>query len=135
MLRLTIGSHVLMATLEEERAPKTCAVMRRLLPLRDKVIHARWCGDAIWVPMSDRDVRVEFENHTSYPAPGEILLYPGGYSEAEMLIVYGAARFTSMLGPLAGNRFATLVEARDLLHAVGRQILWEGAQDIGIEEV
>jgi hypothetical protein len=34
------------------------------------------------------------------------------------------------MGPLAGNHFLTVTEGRDDLEAMGRMVLWEGAQDI-----
>jgi len=78
---------------------------------------------------------VGFENHTSHPAPGEILLYPGGYSETELLFPYGATLFASKLGQLAGNHFLTVVQDRAHLRALGRLVLWEGAQDIAFESI
>jgi hypothetical protein len=76
---------------------------------------------------------VPFENATSYPAPGEILFYPGGYSETEILVPYGPTRFASKLGQLAGNHFLTVIESREQLREMGRLVLWEGAQDIVFE--
>lgn len=74
------------------------------------------------------------EHHTSHPAPGELLLYPGGLSETEILVPYGATLFASKLGQLAGNHFATIDDGRDQLPELGRLVLWEGAQDVVIEE-
>ncbi|HTB44351.1 MAG TPA: DUF3830 family protein, partial [Acetobacteraceae bacterium] len=68
--------------------------------------------------------------HTSYPAPGQILLYPGGISETEILLAYGGVRFASKMGQLAGNHFLTIEQGGENLAALGRQVLWEGAQDI-----
>ncbi|MDQ3407207.1 MAG: DUF3830 family protein, partial [Chloroflexota bacterium] len=42
--------------------------------------------------------------------------------------------FSSKVGQLAGNHFATIVEGREQLPEMGRRVLWEGAQDITIEE-
>ena len=39
------------------------------------------------------------------------------------------------MGQLAGNHFATIVEARERLPELGRIVLWEGAQDITFEEL
>ena len=75
-----------------------------------------------------------YENHTSYPAPGQIILYPGGISETEILLAYGGVRFASKMGQLAGNHFATIVDGREELRELGRRVLQEGAQRFRIEE-
>ena len=121
------------ARLEEERAPKTCAAIRKMLPFKSKLVHVRWSGEATWVPMGDTRIGIDFENHTSHPAPGQILVYPGGISEMEILFPYGATLFASKVGQLAGNHFATVIEGAEHLADVGRLALWEGAQDFSIE--
>jgi hypothetical protein len=73
---------------------------------------------------------IGFENATSHPAPGEILFYPGGYSETEIILSYGACCFASKLGQLAGNHFLTIIEGQEKLRALGEKTLWEGAQDV-----
>jgi hypothetical protein len=64
------------------------------------------------------------------PAPGEILFYPGGHSETEILFPYAGTIFASKLGQLAGNHFLTITEGRENLRPLGELCLWEGAQDI-----
>jgi hypothetical protein len=85
------------------------------------------------VPLGDFKLDVGFENHTSHPAPGDLLFHPGGYSETELLLAYGACSFASKMGPLAGNHFLTVVEGRDRLRALGEKVLWEGAQEVVFE--
>lgn len=133
LLRITAGPFVFTARMEETNAPETCAAFMRLLPYRQKIIHARWSGEACWIPLGDFKLGVGYENHTSHPAPGEILFYPGGFSETEILFPYGAASFSSKLGQLAGNHFLTVIEGREHLREMGRKVLWEGAQDIVFE--
>ena len=130
MLRITVGPLEFTARMEEEDAPKTCATFSQLLPFRNKIIHARWSGEAAWIPLGDSPIGVGYENHTSYPAPGQILLYPGGFSETEILFPYGGTHFASKLGQLAGNHFLTVVTGNEHLREMGRLVLWEGAQDI-----
>jgi hypothetical protein len=134
MLRITAGPLTFKARLEERDAPKTCAAIRKLLPLRSKLVHCRWSGESTWVPMGSRRLEVEPENHTSYPAPGQILVYPGGISEMELLFPYGSTMFSSKVGQLAGNHFATVTEGNEQLVEIGRLTLWEGAQDFTITE-
>jgi hypothetical protein len=118
------------AKLEVELAPSTCAAFRRLLPFENQVIHSRWSGEAVWIPLGDFDTGLGFENATSHPSRGDILLYPGGFSETEILFAYGSSRFASKMGPLAGNHFLTVVEGRENLMELGKLALWQGAQPI-----
>ena len=134
MLRISSGEFTFVARLEEEQAPQTVAAFRRLLPLESRVIHVRWSGESVWIPFGELDVGVAFENATSYPNPGELLLYPGGVSETELLFPYGHVAFASKAGPLAGNHFATVVEGVGQLRELGERCLWQGAQDIALNE-
>src|SRR5690349_17614095 len=133
ILRITVGTLQFVARMEEENAPQTCAAFKKLLPFKNKLVHVRWSGEATWIPLGDFQAGVGFENHTSYPALGEILLYPGGYSETEILFPYGGTRFASKLGQLAGNHFLTVIKGQEQLREMGRRALWEGAQDIVFE--
>jgi hypothetical protein len=101
-----------------------------MLPYRERLIHVRWSGEACWIPLGDLDLGLGYENATSYPAPGQLLLHPGGVSETEILLAYGAVRFASRVGQLAGNHFLTIVEGAEQLPELGRLTLWQGAQPI-----
>jgi hypothetical protein len=114
-------------------APQTTAAFLKLLPYRQKLIHVRWSGEGVWIPLGDFQLGVGFENHTSHPSVGDILLYPGGYSETEIILAYGACSFASKMGQLAGNHFLTIVEGKENLRALGTKVLWEGAQDVLFE--
>ena len=133
MVRITIGDVVLTGVLEKGRAPVTCAAFVKLLPLRGRLIQARWSGEAAWVPLGDLDVGVGSENATHRPLPGQVLLYPAGDSETEILFPYGLTAFAAKCGPLSGNHFLTIENAGDLLEEVGRRVLWQGAQDIAFD--
>jgi hypothetical protein len=132
-LRITAGDFAFLARMEQESAPKTCGAFLERLPFHNKIIHVRWSGESAWIPLGDFDFGLSYENATSYPAPGQILLYPGGYSETEILFPYGACRFSSKMGQLAGNHFLTVIEGNENLATIGKQCLWEGAQDIVFE--
>ena len=133
-LIITIAGHAFPARFEGAAAPITCARVRALLPYDERIIHVRWSGEACWIPMGERDLGLGPENATSYPAPGHVLLYPGGVSETEILIAYGPTRFASKAGQLAGNHFATITEGLDRLAVIGRALLWEGAKAIRFEQ-
>jgi hypothetical protein len=134
VIEIAVAGFRFVARLEEGDAPATVAAFRAMLPLRTRIIHARWSGEAAWIPWGDLDVGIGPENATRYPSPGELLFYPGGVSETELLFPYGHAAFGSKAGPLAGNHFATIVEGGEHLRELGRLVLWEGAQEISFEE-
>ena len=133
-LTITAGPFAFEARWEREDAPRTCEAFEALLPFRQKIIHVRWSGESAWIPLGDMSTGLGFENHTSHPAPGQILLYPGGFSETEILLPYGGCMFASIVGQLAGNHFLTVVEGSENLRALGEMTLWQGAQDIVFDQ-
>ena len=134
MLRLSAGGVEFVERREAEAATSTVDACRRILPLESRIIHVRWSGEAGWIPFGDLDLGLGPENATCYPNPGEIVLYPGGISETEILLAYGYVSFASKAGALAGNHFATIVEGGENLRPLGTKFLWEGAQDIAFRE-
>jgi hypothetical protein len=131
-IRITAGGFTFVAVPHAD-APKTVKAFTALLPYRQKLIHVKWSGEGCWIPMGDFRLGVEYENHTSHLSVGDVLFYPGGYSETEIIFAYGSCSFSSKLGQLAGNHFLTIVEGKENLQALGRKVLWEGAQDILFE--
>ena len=129
MIAIHVGPYRLGARFEDA-APRTVAKFSSLMPYQQKIIHVRWSGEACWIPLGELDLGLSHENATTYPAPGQILLYPGGLSETEILLAYGSVNFASKLGQLAGNHFMTITEGAEQLAALGRMVLWQGAQDI-----
>ncbi|MDM0007571.1 DUF3830 family protein [Variovorax sp. J22G73] len=132
LIRITAGGLRFVAQTHPD-APRTVAAFRKLLPFAQKLVHVRWSGEGCWVPLGDFELGVGFENHTSHPSVGDVLFYPGGYSETEIILAYGACSFASKMGTLAGNHFLTIVEGREQLRALGNKVLWEGAQDVLFE--
>jgi hypothetical protein len=121
--------------LHTEKAPETCRVFLSMLPMKSKFIHVRWSGEGIWIPFGELRTGLQLENHISHPAKGEMLFYPGGVSEMELILSYGRCCFSSQYGQLPGNHFLTIVEGIENLEAFGKKVLWEGAQDIEISVV
>ena len=136
-LKITAGGLEFIA-LTHPDAPRTVAAFLSLLPYRQQLIHVRWSGEGCWVPLGEFRLEADgapvgFENHTSHPSVGDILFYPGGYSETEIIWAYGPCSFASRMGPLAGNHFLTVVQGQEQLSLLGRKVLWEGAQDVLFE--
>ena len=116
-------------------APKTVSVIRAMLPLVSRLIHVRWSGEGCWIPFGDEHLDLQPERATSHPAPGHMIVYPGGTSECEILLAYGSVDFSSIVGQLWGNHFLTLTEGLEQRLEIGRRVLWDGAQPVTIAEV
>ena len=135
MLRITVGPRQYFARWEIDRAPETCAVFREMLPLRGRILQARWSGEALWVPLGNRRTKLAAENALTRVASGQILFYAGDVSEMEILLPYGLAEFACQYGELAGNHVATIVDAGAEWRDFGEHVWWHGAQDLTIDEV
>ena len=57
-IRIRVGPLAFTATWEDRAAPRTCAAFRRLLPYRQRIIQARWSGEAGWIPLGDFDIGI-----------------------------------------------------------------------------
>ena len=132
-IRVNAGPYSFLGRFETENAPNTVAAFRNHMPFKSKIVHVRWSGEGVWMPLGDLDFGVGFENNTCYPSAGQIILYPGGVSETEILLAYGYVNFASKAGQLSGNHFITLTEGLENLYTLGRKTLYEGAQDILFE--
>ena len=86
-LIIEIGDAEFRAKFEKAKSPKTCAAFEAAMSFRENYtcqVEGRLFGS-----LGDREFGVGFEDATSHPAPGEIILYPGGVSETEILLAYG----------------------------------------------
>jgi hypothetical protein len=132
-MKIIIDGEPFDARMESDKSPATCAAFAAAMPFDSRIVHVRWSGEAIWIPLGDRDFEVGYEDATAYPAPGQVLLYPKGKSETEILIAYGSVHFASKAGTLAGNHFATITGRLERLREIGVATLWEGAKPIRFE--
>jgi hypothetical protein len=130
-IRISVGNDFhFVARTEDTAAPATCAAFRRLLPYTQRLVHCRWSGEGCWIPLGSFEIGVGAENSTSTPRPGELLWYPGGISETELLFPYGEVAFACRAGPLAGNHFLTIIDGIEQLPEVGHRVLYRGAHDV-----
>ena len=129
-MKIEIDGHIFAAEFEDEKSPETCKNFRKVMPFEGNIVHVRWSGEGVWIPLGDMDFSVGYEDATSYPSPGQILLYPKGKSETEIIIAYGSVQFASKAGVLAGNHFATITNNLEELKTIGISTLWEGKKSI-----
>jgi hypothetical protein len=135
-LHLSIGGRLFVSRLRWDLAPQSCARLMQMLPLCGRVIHARWSGEAIWLPLGTNwpiGSILEPESATGHPAPGEVLLFADRRSEPELLIAYGTTRFASQAGALEGNPVLLIENDLPQLVERGREILLHGAMELRID--
>jgi hypothetical protein len=131
---MSIGDFRFSGRLETDAAPKSVAWLTARLPFVGVALHARWSGEAAWMPLG-QEVKLDHENALSYPHPGQMLLYAGAKSEPELLIPYGFCAFASRAGALAGNHVITLDDAECTLSLLGQALLSRGAQPLRLAAV
>lgn len=96
-VKITIGAISFIARWESDLSPNTCAAFRAILPFPQKIIHARWSGEACWILLGNFNLGVAAENATSRTKPGEFsFFYSADISEMEILLPCGTARFCSV---------------------------------------
>lgn len=128
-VRLAVGPYEFAGTLEFETAPVSTAWLIKQFPLKGTLQHACWSGEAVWLPLGGAPQLVP-ENATTRPRPGQILLYAGIISQAELLIPYGACAFASKAGTLAGSPVITLDGSLEDLRALGSLLIAKGMQSV-----
>ena len=126
------------AELLEDLAPKTCRAFWDLLPLRQKVGHAKFSGHVLYI-FPGMDI-VEMENSRCIGVlPGEILFNPHVTNQPahpkEMMIVYGPALPRDAFGYAPSNLFARISADIEELKKIGKRIDEEGREYVEIHRL
>jgi len=129
---LIAGPFEFAGTLEGKAAPIATTWLTKQFPINGALLHARWSGEAAWLPLSGAPQLLP-ENATAHPQPGQILLYAGVLSQAELLIPYGACAFASKAGTLAGSPVITLDNPLEDLRALGDLLIAKGMQSLTLK--
>lgn len=135
-IKISSGDFTFTGKLEEDLAPVTCKWFLERLPYTAKFIQGAWSGAIFFTDLKDEGRDVPFENAMSYPAPGQVLMFPGDVTGngGEIYIPHGGNRFACPTGQLAGNHFLTIIEGSEHLAELGHIVRWEGAQEITFEK-
>jgi Protein of unknown function (DUF3830) len=126
---LAAGPYEFAGTLEHKKAPVAVAWLVDRFPLHGSVRQACWSGEAAWLPLGAIP-QLAPENATAHPLPGQILLYAGMLSPAELLFAYGTCAFASKAGSLAGSPVVALDGALEDFRALGSLLIEKGAQPL-----
>jgi hypothetical protein len=125
-LRLTQKRVRAVATLLEDEAPRTCALLWDMLPIDGDTYHAKWAGRELYTLVPPPKTGPGQENATIMPIPGDLLWFdvspdsidipiamrkanPRGF--VDIAVFYGRNNFLlSPQGFMPGNLFATITE-------------------------
>ncbi|TWH58128.1 uncharacterized protein DUF3830 [Desulfitobacterium sp. LBE] len=138
-IKITSGKFTFIGRLEEEKCPKTCEWFLNLLPYKETMIHVSWSGQASFIRLEDLGHNVPFENATSRPSKGEVLMYPGNIPylqmSGEIYLSWGGNVLACPNGNLAGNHFMTIIEGNEQLAEFGNTVHLHGGQEIVFEKI
>ena len=132
LVTVSVGGLVFTAAPNFTACPETATAFIKAVPQlgRHLLIQARWSGEAGWAPLGNFSLNTTVESGTSLPAPGQLLFYPHGISETEILFPFGVARFGSKFGPLIGSPFLTIVQGQEQYLEMARRLEYDGAQEL-----
>ncbi len=102
------------------------------MPFESHMIHVRWSGEGVWLPLGDLNFGVGYENHTKLSGAGpDHPLSRRHRRRPEILLACMAACISpAKMGQLAGNHFITLTSGLERLPELGKTVLWKGAQKV-----
>ena len=61
-LHIVTKDLLFVAAWEEAKAPRSCAAIKKLLPLRAKLVQTRWSGEAAWISIDHLDLSMLIED-------------------------------------------------------------------------
>ena len=133
------------ALLLDDQAPKTCATIWSVLPLRGRVTHARYSGTMV-AHHFDNTVVIEEENATTYIQTGDVIYthYDAGvrhgHPDALSEVYWAYDRYARPTIPGVGlpstaNIFGRFIDDPTPFYEVCSRMLVEGAKQIEIRRV
>ncbi len=136
-VRLTSAGYTFIARLEEEKSPKTCEWLMKLMPWTVRMRHVSWSGSACFARLGDLAWEVPYESPIHIPSKGEIIVYPGNIPSLQMggefFLAWGPAAIHTQNGRLSGNLVLTVIEGGDKLAEYGEVVHLKGEQEMLVE--
>jgi hypothetical protein len=137
----------------EEKAPKTCEVIWKSLPIESNVLNAKCSGNEAYFPF-EKKFTAPPENTIVYPIPGDCYYFqmPAGYEEEErekqhmelmgnprwsagVSVVYGTTQFNMFGRSVAASLFARVIEDDGFLEALDKHVYRGGIQKIEARKI
>lgn len=117
------------ATLLDSKAPKTCEILWKHLPMEALQKQARFSGEEFFC---DTNLEIKAENQKTDWSAGDIAFYPG---DKALVIYYGNKISRCHYGPKGVflptyNHVGCIREKLDELHMVGERVWLKGAEKV-----
>ena len=61
-MKIVIDGHAFDARFETAKSPATCSAFQRAMPFESRIVHVRWSGEAVWIPLGDMDFELGYED-------------------------------------------------------------------------
>lgn len=121
------------ATLLEDKAPRTCAGVKALLPIDDRTIQVRWSGAAWRTEKNYRLAIGEVENPVTVLQPGDIIYYDEPRLDLFKIgIAYGKAAWRDMQGDIKVAHIGRITGNLDAFMKASDRIIFEGPKRVRI---
>ena len=125
----------------EKEAPKTCKLILRALPVENKVIHAIWAGEEIFIGNFTLPETLEFENETNNVEPGDVACISSYIKRAStykkgdtaFCIFYGKSRPRKGIDETVDVNVFAKIKDIEAITKIGRRIKLEGAEKLSIK--
>jgi len=128
---LSAGGVTTVARLEHELAPRTAALLLRLLPITATLRQSRWSGESTWVKMPEfLDADIPLENPSTFMCAGTVHLTP---SKGYFGLPYGQAQSRHEGVNTWDNVVGNLEDGSEEFLAVLRSIRRTGAVELTID--
>ena len=133
-LRIKAGPHTFDAHFETAAAPKTCAVFKKLLPYDNKIIHVRWSGEGVWIPLGDLDLGLSLrEPHQLSGARASSSSIPAASAKPKSCSPMAACALPARSASSPATISSPSPPISTNSYELGRAVLYEGAKPIRIE--
>lgn len=123
---------VVHARIESDEAPDYSGFLLDCLPAEGRVLHAKWGGEEVWMPLS-KAPKSRPDNLTILPSKGEILLVTPEPGACDLAIWYGRGWCFGASGFVPGCHVATVTRDLPALMRAGRAVLESGATILRVE--
>jgi hypothetical protein len=123
------------ATLMEDKAPKTCETVWKNLPFSGRIGHAYYSGMLMYLLLKTRFKELENAQCIGLQ-PGDVVYITPFFGDVwhdELAFIYGHALVQDKCGYLPANHFARITEGSlEELAAVGTRIREEGREEVTV---